>query len=159
MISNPNELEFLATRAWANNRTVFMELTDGRQIGFPAARFHKLARATDEELAQVTLRLGGAATCCRLGSVAVFKTIEVAWTRPLPSDGLKPDTNMGLNLSEEEVKAAFFIKFSLPQRSNSLPETAIIATLGWPVAGSGNSEKYKAVASFKLATASSNVSP
>lgn len=61
MIFNPNELEFMATRAWVDNRTVFMELTDGRQIGFPAARFHKLARATDEELAKVTLRLGGAA--------------------------------------------------------------------------------------------------
>ena len=61
MIFNPNELELMATRAWATHRTVFMELTDGRQIGFPAARFHQLARATDEELAQVTLRLGGAA--------------------------------------------------------------------------------------------------
>ena len=61
MVFNPNELEFMATRAWAVNRTVFMELTDGRQIGFPAARFHKLALATDEEWAKVTLRLGGAA--------------------------------------------------------------------------------------------------
>ena len=61
MIFNPSELEFMATRAWVVNRTVFMELTDGRQIGFPVARFHRLARATDEELAKVTLRLGGAA--------------------------------------------------------------------------------------------------
>ncbi len=61
MIFNPSELEFMATRAWVTQRTVFMELTDGRQIGFPAARFHKLANATDEELSKVTLRLGGAA--------------------------------------------------------------------------------------------------
>ena len=61
MIFNPNELEFMATRAWVVNRTVFMELTDGRQIGFPAARFHKLAEATDDQLAKVSLRLGGAA--------------------------------------------------------------------------------------------------
>jgi len=47
MIFNPNELEFVATRAWVANRTVFMELTDGRQIGFPAARFNRLAQATD----------------------------------------------------------------------------------------------------------------
>src|SRR5665811_2134226 len=47
MIFNPNELEFVATRAWVANRTVFMELTDGRQIGFPAARFNRLASATD----------------------------------------------------------------------------------------------------------------
>ncbi len=61
MIFNPSELEFVATRAWVVNRTVFMELTDGRQIGFPAARFRRLAQATDEQLAEVTLRLGGAA--------------------------------------------------------------------------------------------------
>ena len=61
MIFNPSELEFVATRAWVVNRTVFMELTDGRQIGFPAARFRRLALATDEQLAEVTLRLGGAA--------------------------------------------------------------------------------------------------
>jgi hypothetical protein len=42
-------------------RTVFMELTDGRQIGFPAARFHSLAAATDAQFAVVTLRLQGSA--------------------------------------------------------------------------------------------------
>ena len=61
MIFTPNEFEFVATRVWVANRTVFMELTDGRQIGFPADRFTRLASATDEELAQVTLRLGGSA--------------------------------------------------------------------------------------------------
>ncbi len=61
MIFNPNDFEFMATRAWVSNRIVFMELTDGRQIGFPADRFHRLAQATDEQLAQVTLRLGGSA--------------------------------------------------------------------------------------------------
>lgn len=61
MIFNPNELEFVATRAWVANRTVFMELTDGRLIGFPAARFHRLAGATDQQLAEVTLRMNGSA--------------------------------------------------------------------------------------------------
>ncbi|MCW2314479.1 DUF2442 domain-containing protein [Rhodoferax antarcticus] len=61
MIFNPNELEFVATRVWAADRTVFMELTDGRLIGFPASRFRRLAQATDSELAGVTLRLGGSA--------------------------------------------------------------------------------------------------
>ncbi len=59
MIFSPNEFEFVATRAWVADRTVFMELTDGRQIGFPAARFHRLAQATNEQLAEVTLRLDG----------------------------------------------------------------------------------------------------
>ncbi len=61
MIFNPNEIEFVATRAWVANRIIFMELTDGHQIGFPAARFNRLARATDEQLAQVTLHHGGTA--------------------------------------------------------------------------------------------------
>ena len=61
MIFNPNEFEFVATRVWVAKRTVFMELTDGRQIGFPAARFHRLAGATDEQLAEVTLRMKGSA--------------------------------------------------------------------------------------------------
>jgi hypothetical protein len=67
MIFNLNEFEFqfVATRAWVTNRIVFMELTDGRQIGFPAARFNRLAQATDEQLAEVTLRLGESAM--RLG--------------------------------------------------------------------------------------------
>ena len=61
MIFNPSELEFVATRAWAIDRTIFMELTDGRLIGFPGARFRRLAQAPDSELAGVTLRLDGAA--------------------------------------------------------------------------------------------------
>jgi hypothetical protein len=60
-ILNPNEFEFVAIGVWVVNRIVFMELTDGRQIGFPAARFTRLASATDEQLAQVRLRLGGSA--------------------------------------------------------------------------------------------------
>jgi len=61
MIFEPNEFEFVATRVWVEHRTIFMELTDGRQIGFPAARFHRLANATDAQLAEVKLRLAGSA--------------------------------------------------------------------------------------------------
>jgi hypothetical protein len=61
MIFNSSELEFVATRAWAVDRTICMELTNGRLMGFPAARFRRLAQATDPELASVTLRLDGAA--------------------------------------------------------------------------------------------------
>ncbi|WP_129127459.1 DUF2442 domain-containing protein [Geomonas oryzae] len=52
-------VEPAAIRAWAENRTVFVELTDGRIIGFPANRFPLLAQATDEELKEVTIRLNG----------------------------------------------------------------------------------------------------
>lgn len=55
------ELDPRAIRAWVQNRMVFVELTDGRQIGFPAARFRLLAQASDEALAKVELCLNGAA--------------------------------------------------------------------------------------------------
>jgi hypothetical protein len=48
-----------AIRVWVELRTVFIELTDGRIIGFPADRFHLLAKATDDQLQEVTLRLNG----------------------------------------------------------------------------------------------------
>ena len=59
MNSNAAEFEVLASRAWVERRTVFVELTDGRQLGFPADRFDRLSRATDEELQKVKLRLNG----------------------------------------------------------------------------------------------------
>lgn len=53
------EVEPTAIRAWAEGRTIFIELTDGRMIGFPANRFLILKNATDEELKEVELRLDG----------------------------------------------------------------------------------------------------
>jgi len=61
MNSSVIEIDPRALRAWINNRFVFVELTDGRQIGFPAARFRLLREASDEALAMVELRLDGAA--------------------------------------------------------------------------------------------------
>jgi hypothetical protein len=55
------ELDPRAVSAWVQNRMVFIELTDGRQIGFPADRFCLLANAADEALGQVELCLNGAA--------------------------------------------------------------------------------------------------
>ena len=48
-----------AIRAWAEKRIIFIELTDGRIIGFPADRFKILSKATEEQLKEVTLRLNG----------------------------------------------------------------------------------------------------
>jgi hypothetical protein len=48
-----------AIRAWAEGRMIFIELTDGRIIGFPADRFKILKNATYEQLKEVTLRLDG----------------------------------------------------------------------------------------------------
>ncbi len=55
------ELDPRAVRAWAQARMVFIELTDGRLVGFPADRFRLLAKAADEELSRVELCLNGAA--------------------------------------------------------------------------------------------------
>ena len=48
-----------AIRVWAEKRTIFLELTDGRIFGFPADRFRILKQATDTQLNEVTLRLDG----------------------------------------------------------------------------------------------------
>lgn len=53
------EAEPLAVRAWAEGRTLYLELTDGRIFGFPADRFRILSRASDAELKGVSLRLNG----------------------------------------------------------------------------------------------------
>lgn len=61
MNSSVNELDYSAVRAWVTGRMVFVELTDGRQIGFPAERFKLLRDAPDELLQKVYLRLDGMA--------------------------------------------------------------------------------------------------
>ena len=48
-----------AIQAWAEGRTIFVELTDGRIVGFPADRFRILKNASDEQLKEVILRLDG----------------------------------------------------------------------------------------------------
>jgi hypothetical protein len=53
------EVEPAAVRAWSEGRTIFVELTDGRTVGFPAARFALLKDATDEQLGRVRLELNG----------------------------------------------------------------------------------------------------
>jgi hypothetical protein len=48
-----------AIRAWVEGRMVFLELTDGRVLGFPASRFRRLKDASDEMLRKVKLELDG----------------------------------------------------------------------------------------------------
>lgn len=54
-----HETEPLAIRAWAEGRTILLELTDGRIFGFPADRFSLLRNASDADLKEVSLRLKG----------------------------------------------------------------------------------------------------
>jgi hypothetical protein len=53
--------EPIALDVWSKGRIIFIELTDGRTISFPADRFKILAKSTDEQLKEVTLRLNGQA--------------------------------------------------------------------------------------------------
>ncbi|OGU16518.1 MAG: hypothetical protein A2X61_15620 [Ignavibacteria bacterium GWB2_35_12] len=55
------ETEPVAITVWSQDRKIYIELTDGRIIGFPANRFRILKSATDDELKKVTLRLNGMA--------------------------------------------------------------------------------------------------
>jgi hypothetical protein len=48
-----------ALRAWTEKRMIYIELTDGRIVGFPAARFKRLKAATDKQLKQMTVELDG----------------------------------------------------------------------------------------------------
>ena len=51
----------IAVRCWIEGRRVCLELSDQRMLGFPAAKFPLLARASPEDLAKVMLRLQGRA--------------------------------------------------------------------------------------------------
>jgi hypothetical protein len=53
------EVEPIAVRVWVEKRMVYLELVDGRIIGFPADRFRILSAASDEELREVRLELNG----------------------------------------------------------------------------------------------------
>jgi hypothetical protein len=60
-ITNEPQLvvEPAAVRAWAHGRTIYIELHDGRTIGFPADRFRILSSATEEQLARVQIEVNG----------------------------------------------------------------------------------------------------
>jgi len=86
MSSSITELEHCATRVWVTDRIVFVELTDGRQIGFPAARFKLLSKASEEQLKKVMLRANG--TALRWDEldedISVSGIIEGHFQLPLP---------------------------------------------------------------------------
>ena len=59
MSTKLSEIEPVALKAWAEKRMIFLELTDGRVFGFPADRFRILSQASDEQLKEVRLEVGG----------------------------------------------------------------------------------------------------
>ena len=61
MTTSATETDPRALRAWSRGRMVFLELTDGRELGFPADRFRLLRCASEAQITQVQLRMDGAA--------------------------------------------------------------------------------------------------
>ena len=55
----PISLEPAAVRAWTEGRTIFIELHDGRFVGFPADRFRRLAGASEDQLKKVEVEVNG----------------------------------------------------------------------------------------------------
>lgn len=86
MTTSSTEIDPRALRAWVSGRMVFIELTDGRQIGFPAARFRLLANVGNEELARVELCLNGAALRWEAldEDISVRGIVEGRFQLPLP---------------------------------------------------------------------------
>jgi hypothetical protein len=52
-------VEPAAMRVWVDKRIIFLELTDGRILGFRADRFKILSAASDEAPQEVRLELDG----------------------------------------------------------------------------------------------------
>jgi hypothetical protein len=52
-------IEPAAIRVWAEERMIYVELSDGRIIGFPGDRFRILKQATNEKLAAVKVEVNG----------------------------------------------------------------------------------------------------
>jgi hypothetical protein len=55
------ETEAIAMRAWTEGRMVYVELTDQRVVGFPTHRLRRLKEASEAELSDVRLEVGGTA--------------------------------------------------------------------------------------------------
>lgn len=90
MNTSHTEIDPRAVRAWVSGRMVFIELTDGRQVGFPADRFRLLRNASDAQLAGLTLRLSGSALRWEEidEDITVRGIVEGRFQLPLPSERL-----------------------------------------------------------------------
>ena len=78
--------ESAALRVWIEGRMVFLELTDGRIVGFPADRFPRLRNASTEQLLNVTLEVDGFALRWEEldEDITVRGVFEGRFQRPLP---------------------------------------------------------------------------
>ena len=51
--------EPVALKVWVEKRMIYLELTDGRILGFPADRFRILSQASENQLKAVQIEVGG----------------------------------------------------------------------------------------------------
>ena len=79
-----------AIRAWVDGRIVFLELSDGRIVGFPANRFERLKRASDEMLQEVKVELNGYALRWEKLDEDITVPGVVAGRFQLPPDAVDP---------------------------------------------------------------------
>ncbi|MDP3876240.1 MAG: DUF2442 domain-containing protein [Methylobacter sp.] len=59
MTTTTFKTEAIAIKAWAEKRIIYLELTDGRIVGFPADRFRILSQASEHQLKAVHIEVGG----------------------------------------------------------------------------------------------------
>lgn len=80
------EIDPRALRTWTHGRMIFVELTDGRQVGFPADRFRLLSNASSGDLSDVELCLDGAALRWETldEDITVRGIVEGRFQLPLP---------------------------------------------------------------------------
>jgi hypothetical protein len=60
-LHNVAATEAKAVRAWVENRKIWIELQDGRVIGFPADKYRRLRAADEELLAKIRIEARGKA--------------------------------------------------------------------------------------------------
>lgn len=73
-----------ALHCWVEHRRVWLELADQRQVSFPAEKFPRLAAATDSQLREVVLRVGGRALRWEALDEDIWVEDAVAGRFPLP---------------------------------------------------------------------------
>ncbi len=76
-----------AVRAWVEGRKVWMELDDGREVGFPADNFTRLRNASPDLLAKVRIEARGKALRWEEldEDLTVAGILAGRWHPPVPS--------------------------------------------------------------------------
>lgn len=77
-----------ALKCWVEGRRVWLELSDQRIMSFPAAKYPLLAKASETDLVQVTLRVQGRALRWETLDEDIWVDDAVAGRFPRPSQAV-----------------------------------------------------------------------